>query len=104
MTDAIAASKSSRVAERRTALSPSGGTAHITSASLIGQKNELQTRKPSARGYIGVVVKRSVIRQGCTQADCHVFKISEVKRMAAILNFEKTPENPGGGVRSTSLH
>lgn len=30
---------------------------------------------------------------GCTQADCHVFKISEVKRMAAILNFEKTPEN-----------
>lgn len=31
---------------------------------------------------------------GCTQADSHVFKISEVKRMAAILNFEKTPKNP----------
>lgn len=31
---------------------------------------------------------------GCTKADCHVFKISEVKRMAAVLNFEKTPENP----------
>ncbi|TVY48487.1 RNA exonuclease [Lachnellula occidentalis] len=31
---------------------------------------------------------------GCTQADCHVFKISEVKRLAAVLNFEKTPENP----------
>lgn len=30
---------------------------------------------------------------GCTQADTHVFKISEVKRLAAILNFEKTPEN-----------
>jgi RNA exonuclease 1 len=30
---------------------------------------------------------------GCTQADSHVFKISEVKRLAAILNFEKTPEN-----------
>jgi RNA exonuclease 1 len=31
---------------------------------------------------------------GCTKADSHVFKISEVKRMAAVLNFEKTPDNP----------
>jgi RNA exonuclease 1 len=31
---------------------------------------------------------------GCTQADCHVFKITEVKRLAAVLNFEKSPENP----------
>ncbi|KAN0112713.1 hypothetical protein V8E51_005664 [Hyaloscypha variabilis] len=30
---------------------------------------------------------------GCTYAENHVFKISEVKRLAAILNFEKTPEN-----------
>lgn len=30
---------------------------------------------------------------GCTQAENHVFKISEVKRLAAILNFEKTPYN-----------
>ncbi|CZR52757.1 related to REX3-RNA exonuclease, member of the family of 3`-5` exonucleases [Phialocephala subalpina] len=32
---------------------------------------------------------------GCTTAENHVFKISEVKRMASVLNFEKTPENPG---------
>lgn len=31
---------------------------------------------------------------GCTTAENHVFKISEVKRMATILNFQKTPENP----------
>lgn len=31
---------------------------------------------------------------GCTMAESHVFKISEVKRMAAILNFQKTPEHP----------
>ena len=31
---------------------------------------------------------------GCTEATSHVFKISEIKRMAAVLNFEKTPENP----------
>jgi len=30
---------------------------------------------------------------GCTQAENHVFKISEVKRLAAILNFEETPDN-----------
>jgi RNA exonuclease 1 len=30
---------------------------------------------------------------GCTTAENHVFKISEVKRLAAVLNFENTPEN-----------
>ena len=32
---------------------------------------------------------------GCTVGECHVFKITEVKRLVAVLNFEKTPENPG---------
>ncbi|KAH6683180.1 RNA exonuclease-like protein Rex3 [Halenospora varia] len=31
---------------------------------------------------------------GCTTSPCHVFKVSEVKRLAAILQFEETPENP----------
>jgi hypothetical protein len=31
---------------------------------------------------------------GCTQAEHHVFKISEAKRLATILNFEITPNNP----------
>lgn len=31
---------------------------------------------------------------GCTNSPCHVFKVSEVKRLAAILQFEETPENP----------
>ena len=31
---------------------------------------------------------------GCTKNDNHVFKISEVKRMAAVLNFQETPDNP----------
>lgn len=30
---------------------------------------------------------------GCTTAPCHVFKISEVKRLASILNFQTTPTN-----------
>ncbi|KAI9735424.1 MAG: RNA exonuclease 3 [Claussenomyces sp. TS43310] len=32
---------------------------------------------------------------GCTVGDCHVFKISEVKRLAAVLNFEETPQTEG---------
>jgi hypothetical protein len=31
---------------------------------------------------------------GCTKSDNHVFKITEVKRMATVLNFKKTPDNP----------
>ncbi|KAG4428627.1 hypothetical protein IFR05_015891 [Cadophora sp. M221] len=31
---------------------------------------------------------------GCTESENHVFKITEVKTLAAVLNFEKTPENP----------
>jgi RNA exonuclease 1 len=30
---------------------------------------------------------------GCTQGKTHVFKVSEVKRLAAVLNFEETPKN-----------
>ncbi|KAL2826960.1 hypothetical protein BDW59DRAFT_144454 [Aspergillus cavernicola] len=31
---------------------------------------------------------------GCTKVDTHVFKVSESKRLASILQFEHTPENP----------
>lgn len=31
---------------------------------------------------------------GCAQGDCHVFKITEAKRLAAVLDFVQTPENP----------
>ena len=34
--------------------------------------------------------------RGCTRTDSHVFKVSEVKRLAALLNFEETPENEAG--------
>jgi RNA exonuclease 1 len=30
---------------------------------------------------------------GCTTAEAHVFKVSEAKRLAALLNFEETPPN-----------
>lgn len=30
---------------------------------------------------------------GCTKAETHVFKVSEVKRLASLLNFIETPEN-----------
>lgn len=32
---------------------------------------------------------------GCTRAETHVFKVTEAKRLASILQFEKTPDQPG---------
>ncbi|KAL2803392.1 hypothetical protein BJX63DRAFT_74834 [Aspergillus granulosus] len=34
---------------------------------------------------------------GCTKGETHVFKVSETKRLASILQFEETPENPDKG-------
>lgn len=34
---------------------------------------------------------------GCTKGETHVFKVSEAKRLASILQFEKTPEQPDKG-------
>ncbi|KAE8377263.1 hypothetical protein BDV26DRAFT_263992 [Aspergillus bertholletiae] len=34
---------------------------------------------------------------GCTKGDTHVFKVSETKRLASILQFEKTPAQPDKG-------
>ncbi|KAF9893049.1 RNA exonuclease 3 [Aspergillus nanangensis] len=34
---------------------------------------------------------------GCTKGATHVFKVSETKRLASILQFETTPEQPGKG-------
>jgi DNA polymerase III epsilon subunit-like protein len=37
---------------------------------------------------------------GCTKGESHVFKVSEVKRLAAVLQFETTPAGPDEGARS----
>ncbi|EKV07475.1 RNA exonuclease 3 [Penicillium digitatum] len=34
---------------------------------------------------------------GCTRAETHVYKVSETKRLASILQFQKTPSQPGKG-------
>ncbi len=41
--------------------------------------------------------------RGCTRADSHVFKVSEVKRLAALLNFEETPQNEAGSKRPVCI-
>lgn len=41
---------------------------------------------------------------GCTTAENHVFKVSEAKRLAAVLNFEKTPENTGPSVTTQPVN
>ncbi|KAI9368881.1 hypothetical protein BJX61DRAFT_190550 [Aspergillus egyptiacus] len=37
---------------------------------------------------------------GCTKSETHVFKVSETKRLASILQFEETPENPDKSPKS----
>ena len=41
--------------------------------------------------------------RGCTRTDSHVFKVSEAKRLAALLNFEETPENEAGSKRPVCI-
>ena len=36
---------------------------------------------------------------GCTKAENHIFKVSEVKRLAAVLQFEETPRQPDKGAQ-----
>jgi len=41
--------------------------------------------------------------RGCTRTDSHVFKVSEVKRLAALLNFEETPQNKAGSKKPVCI-
>lgn len=52
--------------------------------------SDVKSRREKRYGCCGQTVGDS---PGCTQSDTHVFKITEPKRLAAVLNFEKTPTN-----------
>ncbi|EDN94400.1 hypothetical protein SS1G_10273 [Sclerotinia sclerotiorum 1980 UF-70] len=49
--------------------------------------------KPNGKRNGVAVIKILETLPGCTTAEHHVFKVSEAKRLATVLNFEKTPEN-----------
>ncbi|KAH8811800.1 RNA exonuclease-like protein Rex3 [Xylogone sp. PMI_703] len=53
-------------------------------------KTDLKAKREKRYRCCGQAVGDS---PGCTQSDSHVFKVTEVKRLAAVMNFEKTPEN-----------
>ena len=60
---------------------------------LAPQKDAiLKSSGPSERTY--TCCSEAVgTSSGCTKAESHVFKISSVKRMASVMQFEPTPEN-----------
>jgi RNA exonuclease 1 len=41
--------------------------------------------------------------RGCTRTDSHVFQVSEVKRLAALLNFQEAPENQAGSKKPVCI-
>ncbi|EAA61091.1 hypothetical protein AN5013.2 [Aspergillus nidulans FGSC A4] len=45
-------------------------------------------------GYFTCCNQKLGESSGCTTGATHVYKVSETKRLASILQFEKTPENP----------
>lgn len=55
------------------------------------QNNADRSYKESIYGCCNESVGASV---GCTTADTHVFKISDPKRLALVMAFDNTPENP----------
>jgi len=55
------------------------------------QTNADRSYKESIYGCCNESVGASV---GCTTAETHVFKVSDPKRLALIMPFDKTPENP----------
>ncbi|RFU34208.1 hypothetical protein B7463_g2123, partial [Scytalidium lignicola] len=52
---------------------------------------DVKSKREKRYGCCGQAIGDS---PGCTQADSHVFKVTEFKRLAAVMNFERTPENP----------
>jgi hypothetical protein len=62
------------------------GKPYLPERSLLDSKGTREKRYRCCNQLLGDST-------GCVVAECHVFKISEVKRMASVLNFEKTPEN-----------
>ncbi|KAK2746457.1 RNA exonuclease 3 [Myotisia sp. PD_48] len=54
---------------------------------IVGQK---EAYYPCCHETVGTSI-------GCTKADNHVFKVSDVKRLAAVLQFEMTPPQPSKG-------
>lgn len=63
------------------------GKAYFPESSVT---NKIQTKQEKKFRCCGETVGDS---SGCITAPCHVFKITEVKRLASILNFQKTPAN-----------
>ncbi|KAL4810366.1 hypothetical protein BDV18DRAFT_166698 [Aspergillus unguis] len=57
------------------------------------KKTDHITGSGSREGYFTCCNEKLGQSSGCTTGETHVFKVSETKRLASILQFEKTPEN-----------
>jgi RNA exonuclease 1 len=71
----------------------SGGTCTYHYGRVFAERSSTNPRAQGEKRYrcCGQAIGDT---SGCTQADSHVFKVGAAKRLASVLNFEVTPENP----------
>lgn len=60
------------------------------------EKYKVMNGPPAVRHYS--CCRQEIGTSGCTTADSHVFKVHDVKRLASVLQWEDTPENPAAGI------
>ncbi|KAL3479164.1 hypothetical protein BJX99DRAFT_222613 [Aspergillus californicus] len=72
-----------------------GGTCtHHPGKALYPPKKKTDHVTGSREAYFTCCNETLGQSSGCAKGETHVFKVSETKRLASILQFEETPENP----------
>ncbi|KAL4779014.1 hypothetical protein BJX76DRAFT_365677 [Aspergillus varians] len=75
-------------------LTTGGSCTHHPGKALYPPKKKTDHVTGSREAYFTCCNETLGQSSGCTKGETHVFKVSETKRLASILQFEKTPENP----------
>ncbi|KAL4873359.1 hypothetical protein BDV12DRAFT_208461 [Aspergillus spectabilis] len=75
-------------------LTTGGPCTHHPGKALYPPKKKIDHVTGSREAYFTCCNETLGQSPGCTKGESHVFKVSETKRLASILQFETTPENP----------
>ncbi|KAJ5918406.1 RNA exonuclease 3 [Penicillium verhagenii] len=79
------------------ALASGGQCTYHPSRPMYSTRKKTDNVTGSQEAYFPCCTEPVGASSGCTKAKTHVFKVSEVKRLASILQFEETPAQPNKG-------
>ncbi|KAJ5953153.1 RNA exonuclease 3 [Penicillium verhagenii] len=79
------------------ALASGGQCTYHPSRPMYSTRKKTDNVTGSQEAYFPCCTEPVGASSGCTKAKTHVFKVSEVKRLASILQFEETPAQPDKG-------